>query len=38
MVFLSFEQVSEGQEVLVLEAMKMQNSMVTGKAGKVCFQ
>ena len=25
----------EGQEVMVLEAMKMQNSLVTGKSGKV---
>lgn len=29
------QRVSEGQEVLVLEAMKMQNSMVTGKAGVI---
>ncbi|KAK2153383.1 hypothetical protein NP493_2319g00001 [Ridgeia piscesae] len=28
--------VAEGQEVMVLEAMKMQNSLVTGKSGKVC--
>ncbi len=28
-------QVTEGQEVCVLEAMKMQNSMVAGKSGKV---
>ena len=31
-------QVSEGQEVMVLEAMKMQNSLVTGKSGKVRTQ
>ena len=28
-------QVAEGHEVMVLEAMKMQNSLVTGKSGKV---
>ena len=28
-------QVSEGQEVLVLEAMKMQNSLVAAKQAKV---
>jgi len=28
-------QVSEGQEMLVLEAMKMQNSLTAGKMGKV---
>ena len=30
------DSVSEGQEVAVLEAMKMQNSLVAGKTGKVC--
>lgn len=29
------DQVSEGQEVAVLEAMKMQNSLVAAKTGKV---
>jgi propionyl-CoA carboxylase alpha chain len=29
------EMVSEGQEVLTLEAMKMQNSLTAGKSGKV---
>lgn len=29
------DQVAEGQEVLVLEAMKMQNSLTAGKQGKV---
>lgn len=29
------DEVSEGQEVLVLEAMKMQNSLMAGKQGKV---
>ena len=33
--FNSCFQVSEGQEVCVLEAMKMQNSLVAGKTGKV---
>ena len=28
-------QVSQGQEVLILEAMKMQNSLTAGKSGKV---
>ncbi len=28
-------QVAEGQEVVVIEAMKMQNSLQAGKAGKV---
>lgn len=31
-------QVSEGQEICVIEAMKMQNSMTAGKTGKVCPQ
>lgn len=32
---LVFQKVSEGQEVLVLEAMKMQNSLTAAKQGKV---
>lgn len=31
------DEVSEGQEVLVLEAMKMQNSLLSTKTSKVCF-
>ncbi|XP_032467010.1 propionyl-CoA carboxylase alpha chain, mitochondrial isoform X1 [Phocoena sinus] len=30
--------VAEGQEICVIEAMKMQNSMTAGKTGKVCPQ
>lgn len=35
MIDLFLHQVSEGQEMLVLEAMKMQNSLTAGKMGKV---
>lgn len=31
------DSVAEGQEVAVLEAMKMQNSLVAAKTGKVMF-
>ena len=31
------DSVSEGQEVAVLEAMKMQNSLVAAKTGKVMY-
>jgi len=31
------DSVSEGQEVAVLEAMKMQNSLIAAKTGKVCY-
>lgn len=34
-VLLEFHQVSEGQEICVIEAMKMQNSMTAAKTGKV---
>lgn len=34
-VLLEFHQVSEGQEICVIEAMKMQNSMIAAKTGKV---
>ena len=32
---ITFFQVSEGQEVCILEAMKMQNSLVAAKSGKI---
>ncbi|XP_032773781.1 propionyl-CoA carboxylase alpha chain, mitochondrial isoform X2 [Rattus rattus] len=32
------DMVAEGQEICVIEAMKMQNSMTAGKMGKVCPQ
>lgn len=32
-----FYQVAEGQEICVIEAMKMQNSLVASKTGKVCL-
>lgn len=32
------DMVAEGQEICVIEAMKMQNSMTAGKTGKVCPQ
>ncbi|VDK71572.1 unnamed protein product [Gongylonema pulchrum] len=30
------QMVTEGQELCVIEAMKMQNSLLAGKTGKVC--
>lgn len=36
-VLLEFHQVSEGQEICVIEAMKMQNSMIAAKTGKVSY-
>ena len=32
-----FVQVAEGQEVCILEAMKMQNSLIAQKSAKVCY-